>query len=100
MTWAWFFEDLEDLAEFELDFPHETLVTQSTGLLHLDDEEQFRPFQVAIVRAENGPDWFFLREKRAGQERRRLSLSGRGFARYKGLSQLFLPVEREYELGV
>ena len=128
-------QDAYDLAEFELDFPHEELRAQSSSspprfkvplrlhasthrraeaelwlldesglsqleaLLHLIDEDQIRPYQLAVQCPEDGgeeaSDLVFVRERRAGAARKHLEFGGMGFATFQGLNNFFLPVGRD-----
>ena len=95
--------------EPELWLLDEAGVRQLEKTLQITDQESLRAWQIA-VRLPNDddpensqepgspPEWVFLRETLTGSKRRRHhDFAGTGFARYRGLNNLFLPVGCELQ---
>jgi len=70
--------------------------SQLERVLQLIDEEQVRPYQLAVQQAETlQEDLLFVREKRAGDKRKHMEFLGCAFGHHQGLQNFFLPTGYE-----
>jgi hypothetical protein len=61
--------------------------------LALANDEDLDRLEISAQRDAEDHIWFFIREKHRGDGALLLEFGGRGFARYKGFDNLYLPVE-------
>jgi hypothetical protein len=61
--------------------------------LALANDEDLDRLEISAQRDVEGQVWFFIREKHRGDGALLLEFGGRGFARYKGFDNLYLPVD-------
>jgi hypothetical protein len=65
--------------------------------LALANDEDLDRLEISAQRDQEDDVWFFIREKHRGDGALLLEFGGRGFARYKGFDNLYLPVEQVLE---
>ena len=66
--------------------------------LQLTDDESLRAWQIALQTSkDHSQNWFFIREIKTGQGKKHHDFGGVGFAKFKGINNLLLPVDYDLQ---